>query len=239
MGVVYSERVDWVEGLIDWFENVDPNSYEVEVPNCPGWTVANMLAHVAIDGFDWVTLVTHPPKSGTAAVGRARAAFPPDRGADLLTGTTRAFLGLLRSHNGEDHCHYPLFAEQSYMSWATHAATELRLHQLDIQHALGLESVVTKRQATVGLEWTAGALLPVAAHLVDDEPVGSVRLMVEHGEAVLVGVGEPMAQVSGAAVDLLLYLWNRGGRIEVSGDRIATDWWAALMGRAFQHPTQS
>ena len=237
MGAVYSERVDWVEELIAWFENIDPASYQVDVPNCPGWTVANLVAHVAIDGFDWVTLATHPPASSTAALGRARVAFPHEGGASLLSGTTRTFLGLLRSHDGADHCHYPLRAEQSYMSWATHAATELKLHQLDIQNALGFASPVPEPQAGAGLEWTTQALLPVVARVVDDEPAGSILLAVDGGEVVLLGGGEPVAEVGGTAVDLLLHLWNRGRDVEVTGDRNAADWWAGLMGRTFQHPT--
>ncbi len=238
-GVSYSERVDWVEELIEWFESLDPHTYGVEIPNCPGWTVANMVAHVAIDGFDWVTLATHPPALGVGAVGRARAAFPSDGGGELLRGTLRSFLGLLRSHDGEDGCHYPFWAEQSYVSWATHAVTELGLHRVDVQHALGVESAVSEPQGEVGLEWTVAAVLPVAARLVDDEPPGSVRVVVEGCEAAALGVGEPLVEVRGTAVDLLLRLWNRGGAVEVNGDTATVDWWAALMAREFQHPTPS
>lgn len=44
------EHLDWLEENIQWCSNLSDGDLDVNVPNCPGWTIETVLTHLA---FGW------------------------------------------------------------------------------------------------------------------------------------------------------------------------------------------
>jgi uncharacterized protein (TIGR03083 family) len=236
MLVSYERRLDWLDELATWFEAIDPASYDVPVPNCPGWNVRNVIAHVGTAGILWATSMTHPrAEAGRAAV-RSLVVYPPGRGVEMFPGTIRVFTGMLRSHEPDDPCTYAnafFRGPQCFESWAQHGAAELRLHQLDIEDALGVARSVTEEQALDGLDWSIRVALPAGAALSKESPPpGSLRVTVRGEDPSLsLGQGEEKAVLTGTATDLFSSAWGRGGSVAIGGDRGIVNWWCTATGR--------
>lgn len=231
----YEDRLGWIDELIEWFESLDPADLTVDVSNCPGWTVRNVLAHLAGGGIGWVAQQSSPASSMAevaATMQRATSVLPQGRSAELFGGTMRVLSGVLRSHAADDACHYYWPGAQCYDSYARHVAAEVRLHQLDVQQALDAAPTISPAQAGDGIRWTAECAMPGLVAMVGaSTPAGSVMLQLEDGEGYSIGEGDQVAAVAGPAIDVFTMLWNRGGTAEVSGEADVVDWWISLPGQ--------
>lgn len=237
----YRDRLEWFHELIEWFEDIDVDNHDVEVPNCPGWKVRDVVAHLAGGGAGWTAAQSHSPERIATVFAKGMARFPRARGVNLFPGAMRVLEAVLLSHDGDDPCNYYFAGPQCYNSYAQHAAAEIRLHQIDVQRALGAALTVSDVQATDGLEWSVDIALPsFAASLQESVPGASIAVNVEgaHGDLRL-GAGDTVAEVSGHPVDVFLYLWDRGGDVVVDGDSEAARWWSTVSARAFQMPAST
>ena len=127
--------------------------------------------------------------------------------------------------------------------WGRHVAAELSIHRIDVEQALGAPIAMSNEMAVDAIEYTAEWFLPAMARATDTDPGALAISSGPEGAntATLRAAAndqQPLAQISGAPVDVLAALWNRPhGDITIDGDRDVFDTWCSQPGRAFQFGT--
>jgi uncharacterized protein (TIGR03083 family) len=216
-------------------DRVDPAA---AVPNCPGWTLADLALHLGA-GQRWAASIL---LSGTAQkvpeVLRTTISW-----ADWYAGTTAALVAAIRAVDPDEPCWNFAPVEQRAGFWSRRRMHETAIHLVDAvqagegpdQQATSGLTVVPAATAADGVDEVFGVFLPrllargvppavtrqigVRATDTGDEwtltpvPEGD-RPQVERGKAT----GE--AVVSGTAAELDLCLWKRlpGSVLAVEGD---------------------
>jgi uncharacterized protein (TIGR03083 family) len=229
---IYVRRLDWLDELITGFESFGPAELACPVPACPGWTVNNVLAHLARGILLlWITPATHADWSGLDLVALDRT-LEGRPAAPLLPGAARALVTVLRSHQPTDPAAV-LFGDQTFGALAGLVTTEMAIHLLDCQVATGRERTIHPAHAWSALDWTATTWLPT---LVSEDPAppppGKLSVVATTtGFPVSVGTGEPAAELRGDAVDVLLALWGRRTDVGASGQPAVIAYWTGLTAR--------
>ena len=225
---------------------------DARVPACPDWTAADLLWHLGpeVQGF-WAHVVRtrpEPPKDWSAP---AR----PEAYADLLAAFDTAHADLVQALERADPADaaWTWSTEQTVGFTYRRQAHEALIHRIDAEQAAGAEiAPVDVALAADGVVETLGVMyggcppwglftgLPdhLRIDLTDAGPVwvqlgrftgtdpDSDTSYDEPDIAVVADPGTPPdVIVTGAAVDLDLWLWRRGddARIEVAGDRAVYD----------------
>lgn len=225
------------------FDRVDPAA---AVPNCPGWTLADLALHIGA-GQRWAAAIL---LSGTAQnvpeVKRATLSW-----ADWYAGTTAALAAAIRAVDPDEPCWNFAPVEQRAGFWSRRRLHETLIHLVDAvqagvapgeQAASGL-TVVPAELAADGVDEVFEVFLPrmlvrgfppavtrqigVRATDTGDEwtltpaPDGAVSDRV--GPQVERGKAAGEAVVAGTAAQLDLCLWKRlpAGVLQVEGDPTA------------------
>ncbi len=204
------------------------------VPNCPGWSVTELVEHVAEVYLHKVECMRR---------GAAPEEWPPDRsGEDPLALFDRGLDELLaefgsRSPRDASFTWYP--PDQTVGFWIRRMAQETAVHRVDAEQAAGASTPVPPDLAEDGIDevlrlflvWETEEYMTPGEGLLaepDDRPVSigtpnrswTVRL-TRQGAAVTDGA-EPAAAASvrGEPSELLLWLWGRGsdGSVQIDGD---------------------
>jgi len=234
------EHLAHLEADIERLLAAADGALDLEVAACPGWTVADLLAHQAgVYRFATAQLC--------AAPGSEIAPFdPPDEGEPL--GVLRAcaddLLAALRSTDPAEH--RPNWADAPTAAfWFRRMAQETVVHRLDAELARGEAGPVDAALAVDGIDELADTFLPFAGrrgitgqgetvhlHATDDDvPEGAGEWMFTfHPEGVDVDHrhGKGDMAVRGPAGDLLLFAWNRRPvSVEAFGEPDALAFWAA------------
>jgi uncharacterized protein (TIGR03083 family) len=228
------------------------------VPSCPGWTVADLLAH------------TGDAHRNRARVVAERLTDEPDYGeidpADVTVDWYRdgldELVAALEGAGSETEVwtwHQP---DQRAGFWARRMAHETLIHRVDAELATGTVSPIDPALAADGVaevfelyvggvpEWATFTPGDAVARLRSTDPatawdisLGSMSgTSTETGNTytdldaiVLVDpVDEPMVEVIGSAADLDLWLWGRGPieRLRIAGDAAVADRLRALCAEA-------
>ncbi|WP_419865021.1 maleylpyruvate isomerase N-terminal domain-containing protein [Candidatus Poriferisodalis sp.] len=253
----HSERVAAARSAIDYICGRSDAEQAVPVPNCPGWTVYNAASHIGRVSIAWEEMMTSVPEDPESrARGYERAGRKP-------TGTSTAELAAW-AHSAIDQLIYDL-DRRCYFSmtggegnprlWAWHAASELGMHRLDVEAALGHEHSMTPSQALDAAHYTCQFFLQAMRRILERDPGGLTARLVDAqsdtGDAAGELVGslniEPLpestspaaAVIEGPSVQVLLALWGRPhDRVEVTdGDPAVWHQWQALPSEAFQFGT--
>jgi uncharacterized protein (TIGR03083 family) len=213
------------------------------VPGCPGWTVADLVAH--LDGvYRWVCLI----------VGERRSERPPrhERAALDLTETDEQALlraaaqahaqvvDVLRGAPGDLDCWTVWPAPDSRYHWIRRQAHETQVHRADVQDAVtGGEVELDPVAAADGVDevvlgfatrYPLRAPVPctLALHATDVDRWWWLRFGDGEPEFGRGRVGDPArTDVHGSSTELLLLLWNRRGwdGLQVVGDDLALKAW--------------
>ncbi|NND84784.1 MAG: maleylpyruvate isomerase family mycothiol-dependent enzyme [Acidimicrobiia bacterium] len=225
--------------MADLLESLSP---EIMVPTCPGWSVADLGAHL--------TAV----QSVFAEAVESRATEPvdvePARPADgeippALRAAGRRLVAALRS--APEGAETMTWAGLQPVSWsARRQAHEVLIHHVDAKRAAGLDAAIDRELAAAGIdelaEWHHGPApewatwTPSRAVLVEQSD-GDRAWRIERGHlsgtspntgasydlttVCFVEPGPTEAVVRAGASDLDLWLWRRlpFGAVEVDGDR--------------------
>jgi uncharacterized protein (TIGR03083 family) len=215
------------------------------VPDCPGWTAADLVGHTgAILG--WIAKIV---TTGEAVPRRDRETPPADRGA-LATWYAAHLdrtLGILAAAAPES----PVWTfsgrgEQRVSWWRRRLAVELAIHRWDAQHAAalgsaslpppldghvasaGIEEFLTEflpgLLAEPGIEGLAGSL---HLHATDGASEWWINLDDKGRSAAVPGHRKADTAIRASRSDLLLWLTNRQqpGALEISGPpEVAARW---------------
>jgi uncharacterized protein (TIGR03083 family) len=228
----HARRLDWLEELVAWFENVEPSALALPVPACPGWTVNNVIAHIGYGAIIfWIVPATHTALD-EADFAAAAAAAGDGNGAGVFAGSLHTLSALLRSHHPGDHAPV-VIGPHTYGGLARLATTEMAVHRLDCQDALSQPRSMSADHALDALAWTIDTWLAGLVDIDSDPPPrGQVAIRCQpQGDTFTIGEGEPVATIAGTAVDLLMLLWGRPARASVTGDPTVVDWWTSLTAR--------
>jgi uncharacterized protein (TIGR03083 family) len=215
-----------------------PAHLERPVPDCPGWTVAELLRHLG-RVYRWA--------AGAAAGGGQPPPAPgdPPEGDDGLVewfeaGRTEV-LGALRAP--EDQPAWSFVPPHTFTVgwWRRRQALETAVHLHDVRSAAGAEGAMDPELAADGIDEFLSAMLPrvlarrpVSAlsgtfhvHCTDtpgewqlDFSAADLDVRREHGKAD--------TAIRGPAAELYLWLWNRpvpNPAIEIFGNHALAEAW--------------
>ena len=241
----HSERLATARAAVEYITSRTDDEQQHPVPNCPGWTVYNAAAHVGRVSIAWEEMITSPPDDPESrtrgyAESEQRPAGAPM--ADLATWANSAL-----SHLDDDvnrPCYFSMTGGEGTVGlWAWHAASELGVHRLDVEAALGHPHSLSPAAALDAATYTSQYFLPAMRRVTGIDPGRVITRLIDNGETVGVATIESEALESvtleGPPTQVLLALWGRPhhGVEVVDGDRQVWENWQALPGQAFQFGT--
>lgn len=245
----HSERIAAARSAIDYICGRSDEEQAVPVPNCPGWTVYNAASHIGRVGIAWEEMINSTPDDPESrARGYERAGRKP---AGTSTAELAAWAHSAIDQLGGDldrRCYFSMTGgEGNPWLWAWHAASELGMHGLDVEAALGHEHSMTPTQALDAADYTCQFFLQAMRRVLERDPGGLTARLVDAGGEVGSVTVEPLpetessasAVVEGPPTQVLLALWGRPHvGVEVTGgDPQVWQHWQALPTEAFQFGT--
>ncbi|HEX5950639.1 MAG TPA: maleylpyruvate isomerase family mycothiol-dependent enzyme, partial [Actinomycetota bacterium] len=199
-----------------------------DVPSCPGWSVRDLVRHVAevYEHKIACTLLQQAPDPWPPE-------WPPDR--DPIEWFDDAHVRLLEMFDRSEPTTpsatwWP--PDQTVGFWARRMAHETAVHRVDAELAAGTLTPIDADVATDGVDEILHLMLAGDWSEAPDDAATGQRVAVATGghtwnvelsrEAVAVteGDGARDAAVEGAPSDVVLWLWGRAGddRVTRSGD---------------------
>ena len=243
----HEERLATARDAIGYICSRSAEEMTAAVPNCPGWTVYNAAVHIARVGVAWHSMITASPDDADS---RARGyADAESRGSghtpEVLASWALAAIDALED-DVEQPCYFSMTGGSGTVGlWAWHAASELGVHRLDVEDALGEPHAIEDHLAADAIEYTSRYFLPAMTRATGTSP-GALEVVAKRDEAVVATTSllsdrnepGPSATVTGTPVDILLALWGRPhSPIEVDGSREVFERWHALPATTFQFGT--
>ncbi len=210
-----------------------PDTLELAVPSCPGWTVREVVEH---------TSEVYLHKAACMQRGRPPQPWPPDKGDEApLDRFDAALAELLHELSSRDPAAFAAGwwpFDRSVGFWGRRMAQETLVHRVDVEQAVDGVTPLDDALAEDGVD---EVLIRFLAGDWSDEPVaeaaGTVvgvripgrlwRVVLE--PAAVVTVPDPTydlpyaATVSGSPGDVELWAWGRGSadQLTVEGDPAA------------------
>jgi uncharacterized protein (TIGR03083 family) len=201
---------------------------DAPVAGCPGWDLRQLVVHLG-----------RIHRWATAALGSTEEpAYAPRPDGELLdtwfVDGARRLLEALRSADPATPCWSFSLEPATVAFWMRRQALETVVHRWDAQQALDRADAIDPDLAADGVDEVARMFYPRQVALGRRAPLGLAATLraadaTRSDGAVVVGEGEPQAEVSGPAELLLLALWRRrsgsdlvrDGLLTVEGDRDA------------------
>ena len=215
-----------------------------QVPNCPAWSLADLLDHVAVVHNFWTAQLAAAADRRTDPEELAEAAGEtPAAVAEVLELASVRLLEQLRATPPERACWNWSGRDQTAAWVARRMALETAVHRADAEQAVGRVPTINSALAADGLDER------IAVHLACDVPEapeaslgGSLCLACSDVDRAFVlevgggrlewreGRGPADAVVVGRASDLFLFSWNRVGldALSLTGRRQVAEAWSTL-----------
>jgi uncharacterized protein (TIGR03083 family) len=213
---------------------------ELSVPGCPGWTLKDLLAHVA-GAHRWVGKCV---SEGLTAQERVLPPGPEGREelVEWFNESTDDLLRVLSATPRDELVWTPLRGAYASVWWRRKAALEAAIHRKDAEQALGANAEdIDPLLALDGIDEYAEEFLPLMLHVVAAPPPVTAVLLSPNDiddsrtlSLIPAGVdadpGEANVEITSSASDLLLWMWNRlpRERLAVKGDDAVVTWWRSL-----------
>lgn len=241
----HGERLASARAAVDYITGRTRDEQQRPVPNCPGWTVYNAASHIGRVAIAWAEMIASAPDDpGSRERGYARSAQQPD-GAPMseLAAWAHAALDKLDGDT-KRRCYFSMTGGEGTVAlWAWHAASELAVHRLDVEDALGHTHHLTDAQAIDAISYTTQYFLPAMRRVTGIDP-GRVHASLHSAagdrSAITIESDIPDAvSIEGPPTQILLAIWGRRHTdVDVTdGDRGIWDRWRKLPGTAFQFGT--
>jgi uncharacterized protein (TIGR03083 family) len=188
-----------------------------DVPSCPGWTVRDLVSHVA---------EVYEHKIACTALGRAPVPWPPEWPADRdritwFVDAHERLLGMFRGSDPDTPSATWWPADQTVGFWARWMANETAVHRVDAELAAGTVTPVNAELALDGVDeilvvmlagdWSDAPSETVTEQLVAISTGGRHWIVTLEPEAVSIAEqdGGGNATLEGSPSDVLLWLWGR------------------------------
>jgi uncharacterized protein (TIGR03083 family) len=203
-------------------------SYPIAVPSCPGWTVSDLVSHVA---------EVYEHKIACTALGRAPDPWPPVWPADRdplewLGDAHERLIAMFESSGPTSPSATWWPPDQTVGFWARRMAHETAVHRIDGELAIGTPTPVDSRLAVDGVDEILVIMLAGDWSDEPDDAAKGQRVAISTGgrtwhvtlERESVGIaedgGDGDATLGGDPSDVLLWLWGRSPdeRVTRSGD---------------------
>lgn len=212
------EWIDLLQTTTDRFAGVlETGDLAAPVPACPGWTLADLGEHTRwVHAWAAHAITAGTPDGDTVAVASDRAS--------LVAGYRNAAANLLDvlRRTAPDQLVWTFGPEPKSVFWRRRQTQEVTIHLYDALASQGREAdwAVSPELAWDGVDEVATLFYPRQIKLGRTEPLqGTARFMATDLDRSLdLGEGEPVAELSAPAADLLLMLWKRK---PVAGDAAA------------------
>jgi uncharacterized protein (TIGR03083 family) len=200
------------------------------VPSCPGWTVADLVAHLGQTHLwaEHCIRVRNPEVPDVVAPVTDRAAL-----ADWYADCADVLIETLRATDPDAGCWTFGLHPRTARFWFRRQAHEAAMHRWDLGAALGQDLGYPTSLAADAVDEVVHLFFPRQVRLQRTAPLSTSLAIRPDGEGRLVlagdgtgaGAGPAAAEVSGPAEVLVLVLWGRLGlddlRIQLAGDRTA------------------
>jgi len=220
---------------------------DAPVPTCPDWTVRDLVSHVAHVYLHKVANMTQM---------RDPEPWPPDFGdvapLDLLDRGYRELRAEFDARPPDSGAHTWYKPDQTVRFWYRRMAQETVIHRVDAERAACVElAPIDADLAADGIDevlriflgWGSTEYADYMKDLLGEADGRSIAIRAGSDQYVLTpstaGVrvsdsGEAHATITGEPVDMLLWLWNRGGTVEQAGDPELLHYFHRLMVDATQ-----
>ena len=238
----HTQRIEAARSAVDFICGGNGDALDRPVPNCPGWTIYNAMVHVGRVGIAWRSMILaspDDPDSRARGYADAEARGPGHSPTDLASWAHSALDEL--EGDTERPSYFSMTGGHGTRSlWAWHASSELAVHVLDVQDALGLEPHLDDALAADAVVYACTYFLPAMRNATGRDP-GAVRIEFVHEDGRIVDVvsvessGDGSTVLRGDPTQLLLALWGRPFHdVVVEGDEAVFDAWRQLPTEAFQ-----
>jgi uncharacterized protein (TIGR03083 family) len=211
------------------------------VPSCPGWSIADLVAHVG-SYHRWAADLLRD----TSQQPRAPYSLRPDRDATLVEWYDASLDLLLKAVDttDPDTPMWTVTVDQKAGAWCRRQAHDLSVHRWDAQHATGPAQPVRPERAADFIDELFETMLPYTlpflgrtvprASLALRSPDGTYYRHLDGaaGRPSLTRDPAPAdATLTGTPSDLLLTVWRRADATTLTGDATAlTAWQQAVDG---------
>jgi uncharacterized protein (TIGR03083 family) len=210
------------------------------VPACPGWTLGDLVGHVA-GANRWVSSCV---SSGLTAQERILPPAPPGRD-ELLRWSQESLDDLLSALSAtppDELVWTPIRGALGSVWWRRKAALEVAIHRADAEYAGNVDqAVIDARLALDGIDEYSQEFLPLMLHAVPEPPPVTAVLLspndIDDSRVLsLIPAGDDRdpgvasVELVASASELLLWMWNRipDGSLTVHGDATVVTWWKGL-----------
>ena len=218
------------QAVADVVEMLADAELDLPVPSCPGWTVADLVAHLG-ETHLWAE---HAVRAGDPD---APEPSPPRHERIALRAwyseSAEVMLATLRATEPDTACWTFGLRPHTARFWFRRQAHEAAMHRWDLAAAVGRDVGYPDSLAADGVDEVVNMFFPRQVRLRRAAPLstslavwpdGSGRLVLA-GDGTAAHPGPAAGEVSGPAEVLVLLLWGRLGlddpRLHVTGDRAA------------------
>jgi uncharacterized protein (TIGR03083 family) len=227
----HEERIDVIAAHGAFFSALKGEDLVRQVPACPGWTVEDVVRHVAAFAAAARAWCETGDLDGDSAMdlNLTTMAGVHDQPLDQLVGQFSLYESCLRERDAQTSALGHLGPETvGWHSW--HCACEWGIHRHDVEVALGVPSSMEGDRAADSLRWTTDYVFGLIQTFRNADPFPAVRLIAAADDVDYVsGEGDPAASLAGTAYDLTLHLWRRPhGPITIVGDPVVARAYSGL-----------
>ena len=199
----------------------------LHVPSCAPWDLYELTDHLG-NGNLWVSTAVRERHGRND---QERTA--PHEPASLHTwfqSTAEEICSALDTDPRSEAWTFSSLMPRTVGFWQRRRAHETRMHRWDAEHALGDAEPFDPDLAADGVSEIFELFAPrmVQRGIAAEPELALTVSATDVGRSWTYGPGEPVAEISGPAPDLILRLWNRIGagspeaeRLTWSGDRVA------------------
>lgn len=233
------QHLTWFEENVAWFEELAVEDLKSIVPNCPGWSVEDVVNHLSFGlGLAYPVALSKAPETAPvdAFEGVAWPLDNPTGYSSLLTFSTnmRRCLAIFNETNPERPC-WTYAGPGTARFWFRRAAIETTMHRMDVEGAVrGVRSELPADRTNDAVVEAVEFALPLAAAMTE-HPDGMLTICSSDLSLHLeLGEGRRQAEITGGPQDILCALWGRNSdKVSISGDRVIADEWLSLIETAF------
>jgi uncharacterized protein (TIGR03083 family) len=220
------------------------SSFDAPVPSCPGWTVAELLAHVTAVYRMWIAQLNAKNPEERAPSPPRVLSERPVLSANFESASAE-LLAALADVTPDGPC-WNFAGQDCNAAWvARRVAHESTIHRVDAELARGAPTAIDCEFAVDGIDERIQVLLPARLrHSSEASLGGTIGFVCTDADAAWVvsvesgrlswraGRGPVDAVVVGPSAEIYLFSWNRAvvDALALTGNKAVAEAWKTLPG---------